>query len=345
MSNIIMSILGILFVFGLLIAGHEFGHFIVAKLSGVRVLEFSLGMGPRLLGFNGKETKYSLRLFPIGGYVKMLGEEEESTAPEAFCNKSPWKRIPIIIAGAMMNFIMAIILFTIVFYNTGIVMTDTNYVLVGRVEKGYPAYTAGLRENDRILYLNDKKVNNWNELVQLIQNNGENEFSLTIERNENKSKIFIKPVYESNQKQYLIGIGPARIKGDLYLSLKEGLLETGNSIKQMFMFFGSIFKGKVTINDVGGPVLIAKIIGQSVEYGFMSLLYIAAFLSVNLGFFNLLPFPALDGGWVVILLIEGITKKKIDENKLGIINMIGFMILIIFAILVTFKDIIKFKSY
>lgn len=345
MSNIIMSILGIIFVFGLLIAGHEFGHFIVAKLSGVKVLEFSLGMGPKLLGFSRKETKYSLRLFPIGGFVKMLGEEEESNDPEAFCNKNPWKRIPIIIAGAMMNFITAIILFTIVFYNTGVVIPDTNNVLVGQVEKGYPAYTAGLRENDKILYLNNTEVNNWNELVQLIQSNGEKEFSLTIERNGNISKILVKPSYESNSKKYLIGIGPARIKGDFYLSLKNGLLETGNSIKQMFMFFGSIFKGKVSINDVGGPVLIAKIIGESVEYGFINLLFIAAFLSVNLGFFNLLPFPALDGGWVVILLIEGITKKKVDENKLGIINMIGFTILIVFAILVTFKDILRFKSY
>lgn len=340
MVDALQTFLAVIFVFGLLITSHELGHFVVAKLSGVKVLEFSLGMGPKLLGFTRNETKYSLRLFPIGGYVKMLGEEEDSSDPSAFCNKSPWAKIPIIVAGAFMNFVVAVILFAIVFYNTGVIKP-----IISEVQSGYPALEAGLMKNDKIVSFNDKKVSSWREFSIFVYENGEKQFNLAIQRGKEIKKIDIKPIYDNTEKRYLIGIKPKVIERNVIESVKAGFIETKSSIKQMLGFLGGIFKGKMSFKDVGGPVAIVKLSGEAARIGIWSLLFFAGFLSINLGIFNLIPFPALDGGWVVILLIEGISGKKIDQNKLGIINLIGFSLLIVFAILVTFKDVLRFSSY
>lgn len=341
MGGTLQTILAVMFVFGLLIAGHELGHFTIAKLSGVKVLEFSLGMGPKLFGFKGGETAYSLRLFPIGGYVKMLGEEEESSDPRAFCNKNPWVRIPVIIAGAFMNFVTAIILFSIVFFNTGVAIKP----IIGSVSEGYPGSAAKLMANDKIVYFNNEKVDTWNEFTDLMKKNGDNEFKLTIERNGGRQNINIKPVYSKEQQKYMVGIGPQLEKGHLFESIKSGFSETFSSIKQMYGFLGSLITQKANLKDVGGPVAIIQLSGQAARLGIFTLLYFTAFLSINLGVFNLLPFPALDGGWVIILLIEGISRRKLDQNKLGFINLIGFTVLIGFAILVTFKDVMKLKLF
>lgn len=341
MTGALQTFLAVLFVFGLLIAGHELGHFTIAKLSGVKVLEFSLGMGPKLFGFKGKETTYSLRILPIGGYVKMLGEEDESSDPRAFCNKNPWVRIPIIIAGAFMNFVIAIVLFSIVFLNNGVAVKP----IIGGIVEGSPAAAQKLMANDKIMYFNNEKVDTWNEFIKLMKKNQDKEFKLVIERNGSIQNKIIKPVYSKEQQKYLIGVGPVLEKGHLIESIKSSFNETFLSIKQMYGFLGNLFRGKANLKDVGGPVAIIKLSGEAARHGIIMLLYFAAFLSINLGVFNLLPFPALDGGWVVILLIEGISRRKIDENKLGVINLIGFTILIGFAILVTFKDIMKLNLF
>lgn len=334
------TFLAAIFVFGLLITSHEFGHFITAKLSKVKVLEFSLGMGPKLFGFKGKETNYSLRIFPIGGYVKMLGEEEECSDPRAFCNQSPWKRLIIIVAGAFMNFVIAIVLFFLVSYNLGVVKP-----VVSSLEPNYPAINAGIKPNDKIIMVNDKKINTWNEFKIFIAENKDKPFKMTIKRDNKIFEINLKPLYNEKEDRYMVGISPTLIKGNFIESIKSGFDETFTSISQMLIFLGGIFKGKISANDVGGPVAIVKMSGEAAKVSIWNLLLFTGFLSVNLGVFNLIPFPALDGGWVVILLIEALTGKKIDENKIGLINLIGFAILITFAILVTFKDIIKLNSY
>nr|WP_243120237.1 RIP metalloprotease RseP [Caloramator sp. E03] len=336
----LQTFLAAVFVFGLLITSHEFGHFITAKLSNVKVLEFSLGMGPKLFGFKTKETDYSLRILPIGGYVKMLGEEEQCTDPRAFCNQSPWKRLIIIVAGAFMNFLIAVILFILVAYNLGVVKP-----IVSSVEAGYPAMSAGVKPNDKILMVNEQKIYTWNQFKEFISENKDKPFKMTVKRDNNIIEINLKPVYNKNEDRYLVGISPKLVKGDLIESIRTGFSETITSIKQMIIFLGKIFKGEFSTNDVGGPVAIVKMSGEAAKVGLWNLLFFAGFLSINLGVFNLIPFPALDGGWVIILLYEAITGKKIDENKIGLINLIGFAILMAFAILVTFKDIIRLSSY
>lgn len=329
-----VTLLASLFVFGLLIASHELGHFIVAKLSGVKVLEFSLGMGPKLVGFRRNETDYSIRILPIGGYVKMLGEEGESSDPRAFCNQSPWKRMPIIVAGAFMNFLIAIILFSISFTNTGF-----EKPVVSEVQPNSPAYNAGIKVNDKILKVDDKKISTWPEFVMYVQENGNRPLNIWVDRNGNITSFKVNPMLDKESGKYKIGIyGTLVESGNFLESLKQSLIETTSSIKLMWEWLGRAFTGKASLKDVGGPVAIVQMSGQAARLGISTLLYFAGFLSINLGVINLLPFPALDGGWVIILLIEGITGRKIDENKIGFVNMIGFTLLMILAAVVIVKD-------
>lgn len=329
-----------IFVFGLLIASHEFGHFITAKASGVKVLEFAIGMGPKILGFKKGETNYALRIFPIGGYVKMLGEDGESSDPGAFCNQKSWKRLIIITAGAFMNFLIAIVLFSIVFINTGIAKP-----IVSKLEPGYPAEKAGIMVNDKIIGVNNEKLRTWDEFLMFISENKEKPFNVTVQRDTQTLDLTIKPIFNEKTSTYMIGVSSTLVKGSLTESLKSGFLQTFVSIKQMIAFIGNAFQGKISSADVGGPVAIVKLSGQAAKVGFWTLLWFTAFLSINLGIINLIPFPALDGGWVIIILIEAITGKKIDESKIGIVNMIGFTILIAFAIFITFKDILRLNTF
>ncbi|EYE89343.1 hypothetical protein Q428_03435 [Fervidicella metallireducens AeB] len=330
------TFLATIFVFGLLITSHEFGHFIMAKSAGIKVLEFSIGMGPKILGFNGVETNYTLRLLPIGGYVKMLGEEEESSDPRAFCNKGPWRRLSVIVAGAFMNFVIAILLFFIVSYNIGVYKP-----VISKIEPNYPAETAGLKVNDKILKVNNKDINTWNEFILFISENKEKPFNITFERQNQLYNKKITPFYNNNEKRYMIGISPTLVKGNVIESFNNGFRETFTSIKQMIAFLGGAIRGKISSADVGGPIAIVKMSGEAARSSIWSLLAFAGFLSINLGVINLIPFPALDGGWVVIILIEALTGKKIDEDKIGVINLIGFSLLITLMIFVTYKDIIK----
>jgi regulator of sigma E protease len=336
----LITFLSAVFVFGLLIASHELGHFVTAKLAGVKVLEFALGMGPKLFGFKTKETLYSLRAFPIGGYVKMLGEDGESSDPRAFCNQTPWKRLAIIVAGAFMNFVIAVVLFTLVFFNTG-----TLKPIISNVVVGLPAAKAGIKVKDEIISVNNNKIKTWNEFLMFMSENKDKPFEMKVKRDSKILNIRVEPIFSKEQSKYLIGVSPTLVKGNFIDSIKNGFTETFVSIKQMISFLGSVFKGKVSTEDVGGPVAIIKLSGEAAKIGIWTLLYFAGFLSINLGVINLIPFPALDGGWVIILLIEAITGKKIDENKIGFVNMIGFTLLIAFAIFITYKDILKLSSY
>lgn len=340
--NFLQTALSVIFVFALLIASHEIGHFVVAKLSGVKVLEFALGMGPKLFGFQYGETKYSLRLLPIGGYVKMLGEEEDSNDPRAVCNINPWKRILISLAGAFMNFVLAIVLFTIVIYNLG---TPSKEAIVGEVLKDKPAAMAGVMVNDKILAVDDTKINTWGEFTSILQEVKDKPFKMTVERSEKNIELNIKPEFNEEEKRYMVGISQKRERVSILSSVKNGVKETFSAVTWMVDILAGAFKGKVSLNDFGGPVAVVKMSGEAAQLGILQLLSFAGALSINLGIINLLPFPALDGGWVVILLIQAITGKKIDENKIGFINLIGFVILFGLMILVTVKDIFTLGSF
>jgi regulator of sigma E protease len=272
----------------------------------------------------------------------MLGEEEDSSDPRAVCNISPWKRILISLAGAFMNFLLAIVLFTIVLYNIGIPKEEPT---IGEVLNNRPAMEAGVKVNDKILYANNVKINKWEDFIAFLQENKEKPFKMTVLRDNKNVELTLKPAYNESEKRYLVGLSHAVDKGNIVVAIKNGVVETFSAVKWMVDILLGAFKGKMSLKDFGGPVAVVKMSGEVAKLGILQLLSFAGALSINLGIINLIPFPALDGGWVVILLIQGITGKKIDENKIGFINLIGFVVLFGLMILVTVKDIFTIGAF
>lgn len=332
-----MYIIWAILAFGVLIIVHELGHFTLAKLNGVRVEEFSIGMGPRILSKQGKETRYSLSLFPIGGYVKMMGEEEAVQDERSFSAKSPLRRISIIIAGVVMNYILAIVIFTTIIYNFGYTPT-----MAGEIEKASPAYEAGLMKGDKILKIGNSKVFEFKDIVFDIYMSKGDTINFLVDRNGEEKSISVTPKI-SDDGQYRIGMGyPNKIESPgITSSFKQSLNQTASLVSQTFKGLKMIFTGKANLKtDVGGPLTIVKISAETAKTGMWNLIYFVGYLSVSLAVFNLLPFPALDGGWCVILLIELITRRKVPDKVVGVLNYIGFAALIGLMIVVTIKDIL-----
>lgn len=333
-----LTAIAAIFVFLMVVVIHELGHFAVAKTVGIKVNEFAIGMGPKLFQKKKGETEYTLRLLPIGGYVKMEGEDESSNDPRSFNNVSALARIGVVAAGALMNFLLAIVVLSIVSYGAGM---PTNTVDETRSDS--PAQIAGIISGDTIIGINNNETNTWNKVAKSISmSNPNDEIKVQIERNGEYKTIMVKPVVENGNT--IIGIQPTS-EQSIISAIKGGFEKTGMFLRLMFEFVGMIFKGKVSTNDLSGPVGVVREIGNAAQIGIYNVLYILGFISINLGFFNLLPIPALDGSRIVFLLIELVRGKPIDPNKEGFIHMIGFVLLISLMLLVTYKDIIKINLF
>lgn len=341
------TILVALVFFSIIIMIHELGHFLVAKSVGIYAEEFSIGMGPRLLKIPGKETEYSLRLLPIGGYVRFLGEDEASTDPRAFNNASVWKRMAVIVSGPLMNFVLAILLLSIAYLSFGIY--DADLPIIEDVISGYPAEQAGMLPGDRITAVGDVDVSKLEdskavqEIRSFINENGPDPFQITIERDGQAKHFDVVPSYDEENNRYQLGF---------YFKIRTrtpGFLEAiGMSFRQTFQIIGMmvtvlkdlIFSGK-GVGDVMGPVGIVGEIGRAAQAGIQQLLNLGIVITVNLGIMNLIPFPALDGGRLTLLIVEGLRGKPIDRNKEGYFHLIGFVLLMILMVIVTYKDILK----
>ncbi|MGG7175992.1 M50 family metallopeptidase [Clostridium paraputrificum] len=336
--NYVWAILG----FGLLIIVHELGHFTLAKLNGVKVVEFSIGMGPKIFSHQGKETKYTLALLPIGGFVNMLGEEEEVAAEGSFSSKSPLRRISIIVAGALMNFLLAIVIFTAFFCNFGFKSTELSAI----VPDGAIA-EVGLLPGDKIVKIDGSKVFTFDDISVGTTLAKGNEMTLTYKRDGEVNEAKIKPQFIEDENRYAIGGYFTPVENPTIMQgFTQSFKQTGTLISQTFKSFKMIFTGEANLKtDVGGPVTIIKMSAGAAKMGAWNLLYLVAFLSVSIAIFNLLPFPALDGGWTVILLIELITRRKVPDKVVGVLNTVGFMLLIGLMVLVTIKDIIFPMSF
>ena len=321
----------------ILIIVHEFGHFLLAKINGVKVEEFSIGMGPKIFSIDGKETKYSLGILPIGGYVKMLGEEEEVEDETTPSSKSPLRRITIILAGAIMNLILAIIIFTVYLHHFGYTMPKVNSVI-----DNTPAYEAGIKPGDTFKRIDGQKIFSPDDITIGIGLAKGNPVDLEVDRDGKTLNFKVKPEYNKEEKRDMIGFSFEVVKDPSIIdSFKESFNQTASLINQTFKGLKMIFTGKADLKtDVGGPVTIIKLSAATAKAGIWNLLYFTAFISINLAVFNLLPFPALDGGWTVILLIELITRRKVPDKVVGALNFVGFALLMGLMVVVTVKDIL-----
>ena len=334
-----MSIIVAFLVFLTLVTIHEFGHFIMAKWAGIKVNEFAVGMGPAILKKQKGETLYSLRIFPLGGYCAMEGEDEDSADERSFDNAKAYKRLVVILAGAFMNMLLAVVAFLIVNMQSG--FTDLS---IDKIEANSPAYIAGIQENDEIISYNGKKPLLFLELRNMIINSKNESDTLTLKRDGKLINVEIKPelaTIEDNGKtiEYKkIGIMP-KVRYDFFGASKESINTCRYAFRSMFDFLGRAFKGNVKKNEVSGPVVIIKTIASAAKVGFSSVMFLLGLISINLAFFNLLPFPALDGGKAVFILFEMITGIKPNKKVEYIVNIVGFSLLILLFLFVTYNDI------
>lgn len=342
---IIKYIIAIL-LFSAIILFHELGHFLLAKANGIQVNEFSLGLGPTIVGFTKGETKYSIKLLPFGGACMMEGEDSQSDDDRSFQKKSVWARISVVAAGPIFNFIMAFVLAVIILGNIGI-STPT----VAQVEDGYGAQTAGLQAGDEIIKMNHKHIHFFKEISMYTLFHAGETVEVTYERNGERHIVEVQPTYDEEQGRYRYGIdgsgeytkvGPIKTLQYSVYEVKYWIQYTVGSLKMLLT-------RQVSVNDLSGPVGIVKTIGDTYDmsksdgafYVWMNLLNLALLLSANLGVMNLLPIPALDGGRLVFLVIEAIRGKRVSEDKEGMVHFIGLLCLFGLMILIMFNDIRK----
>lgn len=330
-----MYIIYAILAFSILIIIHELGHFTMAKLNNVMVEEFSLGMGPKLFAFQGKETKYLIKAFPIGGYVKMLGDEGASTDPRAFNNKSPLRKLSIVIAGPIMNLILGVVLFAVIAGFKGYMAP-----IIGQLTPNGPAQAAGLLPGDKLIKVNNSGISTWEDFVTGVYTSNGTALNITYSRDNTLKTVKVTPVKDTQLNRYIVGIYPSEVRPNALQASAYGAKEAWSLTKQTAGFLKTLISGKASMNDFGGPVTIIKFSGAAAKAGILTLMSFAAYISIQLAIFNIIPFPALDGGFIFLFLFEIITGKKVDDNKVGLINYFGFAALMVLMILVTIKDIL-----
>lgn len=342
-----MTLIYFIIILGIIILIHEFGHFIFAKKAGIYVYEFSIGMGPRIFKWTRKddETEYSVRLIPIGGFVQMAGEEidDDESVPrdKKFSVKTFGQKFMTVIAGIMNNFILAIVLFFLFSLFNG---APQNKAIVGEVSSDFPAYTSGLQSGDQIVKLNGKNASSYDLLALELQVNSGDEISLEILRNGEIKTVNIKPkkIKVDGKVTYKYGFGiNDEVKKGFIPSVIYAFSKTISLVHQMILIIIYLFTGNLGVNSLAGPVGIFNVVGSASSAGFWSLVSLTAFLSINVGFINLLPLPAFDGGRLLFVIIEKIKGKPVDPKFENTIHAIGFFLLMALMLYITYNDIIK----
>jgi regulator of sigma E protease len=341
-----MTTVATIFVFGLLVFVHELGHFVTAKMTGMRVDEFAIGFGPKVISYKYGETLYSWRIVPLGGFNKIAGmDPDEEQDESSFSAKSIPARMLVIVAGSTMNFVLPILLFMTIFLNAGI-DNPSNAPIIGNVFPDRPAAQAGLSLGDHILSVNDTDITSWREFVNIVQVNAGNQLMLRYQHNGEIKKTVVVPEYDEKVNRGIIGVMPQIEK------YHPGFIEAfGLAVKQTYLVassmvvgIGQMITGKVAA-EVAGPIGVAQMAGEVAQLGLMPLLQFAAFLSINLGLINLLPVPMLDGGHIVTLAVEGLRGKPLNKKHMQFIQMIGFALLLLLFLVATFKDISRLKIF
>lgn len=351
--NTIITIIVLIIMLGILIFVHELGHFLMAKKNGVYVYEFALGMGPKIFSFTRKNKKdptiYSLRAFPIGGFCSMAGEVEEIEDKnvkkhEYMCNKKPWQKFEILVAGVAMNFILALVLLFV----QGLIYGSANpKSYVGRLEENYPISEAGIEVGDRILSINGRKTDTWDKItIALALKHKSDIYTFEVEKEDGTIKTYeITPKIITNEdgtESKVFGFGQSEeLEKGFVNALEYAFSKFASTISTMNSIIGNLILGKLSINSLSGPVGMYSVVGQSIALGFNSLLFLTAYLSINLGYVNFLPFPAFDGGRILFVIIEKIKGSPVNPKLENTLHNIGFILLMILMLVITFNDILR----
>lgn len=346
-----ITLISFIILLSVLIFVHELGHFLAARIAGVGVLKFSLGFGPKIIGKKIGETEYVLSWIPLGGFVKLLGESgNEELSPEdekkSFFKKSKWKRMLIILAGPVFNFLLALVIFIIVF----VYGLPNLTAVVGEVQKESAAFEAGMISGDKIIAIDDKKVVFWEEIKPIIAESKGKEMEVAVERGAEKKHLLIKPrlsksknIFGEEISTYLIGVSPA---GNTIIERKNpwdaiiaSVGKTWEISKLTVISVVKMLEGVISPRTLGGPIFIAQIAGAQVKEGIIPFILFMAILSINLGVINLFPIPVLDGGHIFFYLIEIVTRREISIKVKEMSQQIGFVMLLMLMLFVVFIDI------
>lgn len=346
----IINILLFIFILGILVFVHEFGHFITAKKSGVHIHEFSIGMGPLVKCIKGKDgIDYCIRALPIGGFVQMAGEvyedDDTNTVPKEkfLCNRPWYQRLIILCAGVFNNFVLAIILLFVIALIWG---APSLKPVIHNVTEDKPVAESGIVAGDTITAINGKKVNTWDKAqLLLLVSTKDGSYDIEVEHEDGKRDTYnVTPEVTKDDDGNETRVFGIEIKSDIKKgfvpSIKYAFAKFAATVDQMVLTIGQLFTGGISINALSGPVGIYTVVGETREAGVENVIFLIAYLSINLGIMNILPIPALDGGHVLFLLIELITKKKVNEKVEGITTTIFFALLMLLMIYITIHDII-----
>ena len=341
-----MTLIYFIFVLGVTIMVHEFGHFLFAKKAGIYVYEFSLGMGPRIFHFKRKndETIYAIRLFPIGGFVSMAGEDLEADASipseKQMCNKPWFQRFMTIIAGVLFNFLLAIILLFVVALFNG---APTSKPYIDTLEADYPIADTEITSGDLITKINGKKISSMDRLLLELQIHTGKTLQITVKHtNGEVETVSVNPIFVEEDGVYRYGFTlRSDIRHGFFPAIQYAFTKTGSLVEQMTLIIGYLFTGKLSLDNLAGPVGIFNIVGETAKTGFLNLLYLIAYLCINVGFINFIPLPAFDGGRLLFLIIEKIKGSRVSPKVENMVHSIGFMLLMILMVFITYHDIVR----
>ena len=348
------SLFAFVIVLGVLIFFHELGHFLVARFCGVGVETFSLGFGPKVYKRRVGFTQYCLSAIPLGGYVKMVGEEPGTElSPEeqklSFTHKSLWQKIFIVAAGPLFNFLLAILIFYLIFQFTGLYLIKP---LVGEVGKDTPAFAAGIRSGDMIHQIQGEPVTSWDDLALSVQKSRGKELAVEIVRNGHLSTVTVTPEVKKSKNlfgedvdRYMIGISAA---GEVFHkplgplgAMYHGLAKTWEIVDLTFKSVVKMIQGSVSADNMGGPIMIAQMAGEQARAGITNFLFFIGLLSVNLGILNLFPIPVLDGGHILFFALEGITGRTVRQSFREKANKMGMALLVALMVFVFYNDLLR----
>lgn len=350
MINILYWVLAIL-MFGILVMLHELGHFTAARLTGVTVKEFAIGFGPKLVSRVAKKSgiRYSIRVLPFGGYCRFIGEDEdgEMDRPDAYAKAKIWKRATISLAGPAMNLLAAVLALFLLYFAVGLPIGPE--LVVGELLEGLPAEASGFEVGDRIVSINGVDVSSTDEASVLISGAGESEITFVVERDGASETLAVTPEWVEDEEggpRWMIGIqyaqGTVPVRFGFGASVGNAFRTTGSMATMIVDVLKDLITTGEGMEDLAGPIGTVTVVKEQTQQGgLFAYLYLAAMISVNLGLFNLLPIPGLDGSKLVFLLIEKIRGKPLDPNKEGIVTLAGFALLMGVMVLVLYQDITR----
>lgn len=333
-----MTFLLTFIVIGIIATVHELGHFFVARMQKIPVKELSLGIGPKIMQKQGKHTMFSLRIIPIFAYVNLAGEtSEEQNMENGFLNSRPGAKAKVLVAGSAMNIVLAIVIFMIIFMGMGVLSDEP---IVGSVSVDSPAEEAGLLVDDRIVAINGEEVESWDEISEIVSSEGSENIDLILEREGESVSTQLTPYEDMDTGRLMIGIGRQTVRLNPFQAIYRGVVESYTFIVLMIQALFMMVTGAVPA-ELSGPVGIATMVKDASDAGLLSLMYFTAILSLNLAIINMLPIPGLDGGKLILVLIEKIRGKRLPIEKEALINMIGFFLVIGLMVFATYSDVMK----